>query len=334
MGALLIIPLILGLTAGQASAQRLDADRLSRSLDLLVDALHASDMAVLEPALAHDFRIGEFSGGMARSIIRQVVASGRLQPESVRVDSVHRDGEHHRVYATFRTPSGDRTHDLVVTDEGYLVEINVMRVKATSQTQAVSAEGERLVDRVPVEQRRPEGTNAALRARLLRLLEGDQNYRRSLAALNGRPDPTEGRRLMALQRGADSVNVAELIDILETHRWPRAALVGAEAGLAAFLVLQHAPPDVQRQYLPMAREAVRSGDLAPSHLALLEDRVLMHQDRPQTYGTQLVKDAATGELQVWPIEDEENVDARRASVGLPPLSDYLRGFGLDRRAPR
>ena len=34
-------------------------------------------------------------------------------------------------------------------------------------------------------------------------------------------------------------------------------------------------------------------------------------------------------MELWPIEDEENVDARRASVGLEPLAEYLKRFGLE-----
>lgn len=309
-----------------ASAQSLDAERLGRSLDQLVRALQATDMGALEPALAPDFRVGEFSGGMARSIIAQVVASGRLRPESIRVDSVRSEGGHHRVYVTFQSLSGDRAHDVLVDSGARFVEINVMRVEATSQTRI--GDGGGTVAASEEATPRPGETDAVLRDRLLRMLEADQAHRRALAALGDAPDPDEARHLLARMRRADSLNVAELIDILDTHRWPRATLVGREASLAAMVVLQHAPPGVQARYLSMAREAVQSGDLDASHLALLEDRVRMHQDQPQLYGTQLVRDAATGQLRLWPIEDEENVDTRRAGIGLPPLADYLRGFGV------
>ena len=34
------------------------------------------------------------------------------------------------------------------------------------------------------------------------------------------------------------------------------------------------------------------------------------------------------ELELWPIDDEANVDARRKAAGLEPLADYVRRFGL------
>ena len=34
---------------------------------------------------------------------------------------------------------------------------------------------------------------------------------------------------------------------------------------------------------------------------------------------------------LWPIEDEEHVDERRAEVGLEPLAEYLKRFGIESR---
>ena len=337
MAGVLLITFSLGPSACRVSAQGLNPELLGRSLDRLVGALQTSDVSALEPLLDSGFRVGEFSGGMARSIIGQVVASGRIQPEYVRVDSVQQDGEHHRVYVTLRAPSGDRAHDLLVTAGGLFVEINVMnvkRVEATSQTRPVGGGRVQPTGPGPMQHGSPGPTDPVLRDRLIRMLADDQEHRRAGAALRDTADPVEEQRLMDLQGVADSANVAALVDILETRGWPGPTLVGAEASMAAFLVLQHAPPGVQRQYLPMAREAVRSGDLAPAHFVLLEDRVRMHQGQPQLYGTQLTRDAATGRLELWPVEDEAAVDIRRAGVGLPPLADYLRGFGLEYRPPR
>jgi hypothetical protein len=63
---------------------------------------------------------------------------------------------------------------------------------------------------------------------------------------------------------------------------------------------------------------------------MLEDRILMKEGRKQIYGTQVYSGPETGgKLQLYPIEDEAHVDERRAAVGMPPLAEYLRAFGLD-----
>lgn len=77
------------------------------------------------------------------------------------------------------------------------------------------------------------------------------------------------------------------------------------------------------------RKAAAAGELDKSALALLEDRVLTNQSKPQLYGSQLHNNPLTGKLEFFPIADEAHVDERRASMGLGPLADYAKGFGLD-----
>ena len=128
---------------------------------------------------------------------------------------------------------------------------------------------------------------------------------------------------------SDSVNMARLEEIIAQHGWPGVSLVGKRAALAAFLILQHAQLPQQEKYLPLVKAAADKGDVERAHLAMLEDRVLMRQGKSQIYGTQLWNDPSTGELDLYPIEDTVNLDARRAEVGLPPLKEYLSGLGIN-----
>ena len=81
------------------------------------------------------------------------------------------------------------------------------------------------------------------------------------------------------------------------------------------------------------REAVKQKKAAPEHLALLEDRVLIKQGKPQIYGSQ-VKTNAAGKNEFYPILDEKNVNARRASAGLEPLEKYARYFDIIYEIPK
>lgn len=45
----------------------------------------------------------------------------------------------------------------------------------------------------------------------------------------------------------------------------------------------------------------------------------VYEQRPQRYGTQWRDDPRDGRTRPWPIEEPEQVDSRRASVGLGPL---------------
>lgn len=124
----------------------------------------------------------------------------------------------------------------------------------------------------------------------------------------------------------DQKNMDRLAEIIDKHGWPVAKSVGITAAQNAFIVLQHSDRLHQEKYLPILRAAVQSNEAEASVLALLEDRVRVRNGRPQIYGSQ-VKQSVPPE--VFPIEDEVNVDKRRESVGLEPLADYLRNFGIE-----
>ena len=76
--------------------------------------------------------------------------------------------------------------------------------------------------------------------------------------------------------------------------------------------------------MPLVRAAVEAGELEPRSFALLQDRILVGEGKPQVFGTQLYTSDVTGKLELYPIEDEANVDSRRLEVGLEPLSDYVK----------
>lgn len=107
------------------------------------------------------------------------------------------------------------------------------------------------------------------------------------------------------------------------HGWPRPSRDGKGAAEAAFLVAQHADHDVtfQKRVLAQLEERLPSGDLDRSHYAYLWDRIATHENRPQRYGSQS-KGCIAGKIELWPIEDPDHVDERRARLGMPPLSEY------------
>ncbi len=82
------------------------------------------------------------------------------------------------------------------------------------------------------------------------------------------------------------------------------------------------------------RKAVAKDHAKPQNLALLEDRVLTTQGKKQIYGSQLRTNEKTGKYEFYPIEREANVDKRRASVGLEPLEQYAKYFGVDYILPK
>ena len=90
------------------------------------------------------------------------------------------------------------------------------------------------------------------------------------------------------------------------------------------MVLQHADAKYQAEIAPLIREAVAAGEADKANLALLEDRVLVRQNLPQLYGSQVSSVGAF--VNLFPVKDESNLDKRRAEVGLEPICTYLKRF--------
>lgn len=126
----------------------------------------------------------------------------------------------------------------------------------------------------------------------------------------------------------DSINKLEVIDILENKGWVGRSLVGGQANMALWLVIQHAPLETQEKYLPLLKASVLKGESSGSHLALLEDRILKRNNKPQTYGSQLSTDE-NGRQVVYEIRDPEYVNQRRKEVGLGPIEDYVKRWGIE-----
>jgi hypothetical protein len=112
--------------------------------------------------------------------------------------------------------------------------------------------------------------------------------------------------------------------VVDKFGWPGNSLVGKDGAQAAWLLVQHADQDhaFQKRCLQLMQEADKKGEVDKTDLAYLTDRVLVGEHKKQMYGTQL--EDKNGAMVPSPIEDEVNVDKRRAAVGLGPLADYLK----------
>jgi len=127
----------------------------------------------------------------------------------------------------------------------------------------------------------------------------------------------------------DSINEIEVIKIIEDRGWVGMSLVGGKANMTLFLVIQHAPLETQAKYLPMLKKSVLEGESSGRHLAQLEDRIHMRNGKPQTYGSQITIDKTTGNQIIYEIWEPEYVNQRRKEVGLGPIEDYVKRWGIE-----
>ncbi len=162
------------------------------------------------------------------------------------------------------------------------------------------------------------------------IYENDQKYRLQLDTLYQQygKDSKEVKSLDNLIIKTDSNNLNAVKLILNHYGWLGPESVGEKGNSAFFLVIQHADEKVIAEYLPTMRNAVKNKKAMPKHLALLEDRVAIYQGKKQIYGSQLRMNEKTKKFYVLPIEDPENVDKRRAVMGLMPMAEYVKYWGI------
>ncbi|HVF89410.1 MAG TPA: DUF6624 domain-containing protein [Blastocatellia bacterium] len=180
-----------------------------------------------------------------------------------------------------------------------------------------------------------------LRRELIRMGEKDQKYRdrmdRLMKNMPGPENKRATREFLAVLKKQDEIdrkNIKRLDEIISRYGWPTRSMVGKEASNAALIILQHADLSYQKKYFPLVKEAAAGNEALAANVATLEDRILMREGKKQIYGTQVRINDVTRKLELYPIEDEENVDKRRAGVGLPPIAEYLKMFGLDYSPPK
>jgi len=173
--------------------------------------------------------------------------------------------------------------------------------------------------------------NQTLKQELAAMRRTDQVIRLKMDSVEKKAgmDALIASPLAVEMRETDKRNQARLITIINQYGWPGRSLVGKAGATTAFLIIQHADAEMQQKYLPLVQKAAAQGELEKSAAALLQDRVLMGQGKPQLYGSQLAPNAETKKYEFYTIEDEAHVDERRASVGLGPLAEYAKLFGLE-----
>lgn len=158
----------------------------------------------------------------------------------------------------------------------------------------------------------------------------DENLRRELLEMRAEDLRVRQELLDAGQLGGAYVpgmetihrkNAARLRELIAEHGWPGENIAGKDGAEAAWLIAQHAvgEPDFQRDVLHLLQNCAAAGHCPAWHAAYLEDRIALHEGRPQRFGSQWVDDSRDGRARPSKLADPEHVNDLRASVGLRPL---------------
>ncbi len=123
-------------------------------------------------------------------------------------------------------------------------------------------------------------------------------------------------------------NQHDLEALLANRSWPRVGQVGQDAAMAAYLTVMHSNDGLQKKYLPVIKTICEAGELPWMRYALMVDRSLQNDNKPQRFGTHTSYNEQTKTAELYPLEDESKVDKWRKEIGLGPLADYLKSMGI------
>ena len=143
---------------------------------------------------------------------------------------------------------------------------------------------------------------------LSEVLESDQRIRKSNELIKHAKEDHRNQELV--------------ISIIEKCGMPTLKEVGQRRMDAVWLGLQHSTEEIRKKYFPQIEKAVKNGDLSTSQYALMKDRMLMDEGKPQIYGSQI----ENGKL--YKLENPKTVNERRKEMGMEPIEDYLKNFNI------
>ncbi len=229
-------------------------------------------------------------------------------------------------WALANKPDSSFAKLFVVTESGYFTDLE--HLTTDSDLNSLHAD-ERWNEVIGIVKSNRKNFDITLMAVLDTIYQRDQGYRLQIDGIEEAYglESEEMNAYLKKMNEQDSLNLIKVEKILNERGWLGPDIIGYVGNLTLWLVIQHSAPDVVETYLPMMREAVLKGDARADHLGYLEDRNKKDQNKKQIYGSQFGNDNLTGEGYVWPLEDPDNVDKRRADIGLGTMQEYLSELG-------
>jgi hypothetical protein len=109
------------------------------------------------------------------------------------------------------------------------------------------------------------------------------------------------------QNRLDSINQVAIRAIIQKHGYPGKSLVGqANENIVAF-VIQHAPLNMQEEYLPVILKAQKEDEIDLGLVYLLVDRIHLKKYGKQIFGTQQIWDDGLQRMITSPLYSEKEI---------------------------
>lgn len=156
--------------------------------------------------------------------------------------------------------------------------------------------------------------NIPLRDSILEMRRIDNYYQKKFDSIMLTNDSVLIQSFKEEWKAAVEENDLKLAKIIDTYGWPTKELVGDNASGEVFFLVQHSlDVELQKKCLKKFKQVFDNNVNDLIQIAYLEDRILVTTGQKQLYGTQYKK----GKL--YPVEDPDNLNRRRAQIGLAPV---------------
>ncbi len=158
-------------------------------------------------------------------------------------------------------------------------------------------------------------------------------YEMRMMELNSEVNSKKRDEYLHAKAAINRTNEQEVDSIIDARGWPRISLVGFTAAQAVFLIYIHDGGYIRCNGLDSLEVLSAIGEASKEWYANVFDHVRIKSGRSQLYGTQLRSDAPFGVKEFYPIEDESNVNTRRAEMGMRPIEEYAAMMGVKYEGP-
>ncbi|WEK18600.1 MAG: hypothetical protein P0Y49_17570 [Candidatus Pedobacter colombiensis] len=164
------------------------------------------------------------------------------------------------------------------------------------------------------------------RLKLVTLLQKDQDVRNLMEYF-----PELKRD--SIVHSSDIENSEQVYAIVKKIGFPDRDKVGEDGAVAMYILLSHLLNDGLKDkddleyFEPLIKISVLKGTFEPFWMANLVDRNQVIRGLKQIYGSYWEYDSKSGKRIITPVEQIENVDQKRAEIGLAPLKT-VQALGL------
>ena len=169
----------------------------------------------------------------------------------------------------------------------------------------------------------------SLKKVLEELNEKDQGIRKKLSEAINNQNSDDINKIIEEMNSTDSLNQVQVSAILEEYGWLEESKIGKKASGALFYVVQHAELPLMKKYFPQLKALAEKGEARKQHVAMMQDRIFMYENKKQLFGTQASNLVRKEQVSViWPIENSQEVNKRRKEMGFQTtIEDYAESLG-------